>query len=469
MTKQTGHFPPGYPAIGNPIQAFFLMLPYQTQFFERIMRDFDRFGDIFGAEVMGQRQVMIRHPDLIHAVTTRQADQFHKDTATYKDPQKGLAKFLGSGLLTSDGDFWKRQRKLMAPAFHFRRIAGYAQIMSDEARRLGESWRGRDSVDVDADMMRATLAIVARALFSSDMGDRDVSRIGGAMTEMQHFGSNLLMQLLPSWLPLPAHARQDQAVRDLDEVVYALIRHHRAMPADNGDLLWMLLDARDEDDRGMTDRQIRDELVTLFLAGHETTANTLNWVWVLLAQHPDKEAALHHELDTALGGRLPTLDDLKNLPYTDQVIKEAMRLYPPIYSFGREAIADVRIGDYDLPKGTIVNLMTWAVQRDPRWFPQPEAFQPERWTPDFEAALPKGAYIPFGGGPRICIGNSFASMEAQILLATLAGRYRLRLQGDAPQPDPLLTLRPRGGLRMRVEARSVAPVAAPIHADNVPA
>lgn len=443
---------PGY-RVSNVLSAMPIVLAYRREFFAQMRRDFDRFGDMYIVKVGDVQQVILRHPDHIHELTTRQADKFHKD-ATYTDPHKGLAKFLGNGLINSDGEFWKRQRKLMSPAFHHRRIIGYVDIITDEAVRLVEKWHGDSrSIDVDHDMMRATLTIVAKALFKTDMHDDDVNRIGASMTTIQEFSGDVIKDLLPSWLPTLAKTREARAIRELDDVVYRVIAEHRAIGTDNGDLLWMLLDARDEDGNGMTDRQIRDELVTLFLAGHETTANTLNWAWVLLAQHPDQEAALHTELDTVLGGRLPTMEDLKRLPYTEQVIKEAMRLYPPAYGFGRVALEAVQIGGYTIPKGATVSAVSWETHRDERWYPDAAAFQPERWTPEIETNLPKGAYIPFGGGPRICIGLNFAMMEAQLLLATLASRYSLRLIDAAPEPDALLTLRPKGGLTMRVIPR----------------
>jgi len=446
------HLPPTAAIAGNPISQMLMMSALNRDFFSILEKTFKTYGDIFIVDMPGIHQTLLCHPDHIHEVTTRQADKFQKDD-TYKDPQKGLAKFLGGGLLTSNGDFWKRQRKLMSPVFHTRRIASYGQIMSAETEAIVAAWRGKQTVDVDAEMMRATLDIVAKSLFSADMQHEDMGKIGDAMTVLQHFSGDQMTSLLPSWLPLPARFREERAIRDLDDVVYRLIRQHRDQPSDNGDLLTMLLDARDDEGVGMTDKQIRDEVVTLFLAGHETTANTLNWTWVLLAQHPAIEAKLHAELDQVLGGHNPQFEDLRSLPYTEQVIKEAMRIYPPVYSYGREAIEDVQIGGYDIAKGSVVTLINWITQRDERWFPNPDVFVPERWTPEFEKALPKGAYTPFGGGPRICIGQSFAMMEAVILLAGMAQNYRLRLIGEAPEPEALLTLRPKGGLKMHLEAR----------------
>lgn len=467
------HYPPGHKPVKNIFALIKLMRRFRSDLLGVFNQDFKHFGDIFSIDVLGQRQYMIQHPEYIYEVIVKQASKFHKDSQ-YKDPKKGLAFFLGNGLLTSDGDFWKRQRKLMAPAFHTRRISGYGQIMVDQALAIAESWRNKPEVDVDQAMMHVTLQIVARALSSNGLPDADASRIGEAVTTLQHTGE-LLDELLPTWVPLPIRQRAAQAVRDLDEIVYRLIAERRSSiadgtGADTGDLLWMLLDARDDDGNGMTDKQIRDEIVTLFLAGHETTANTLNWTWVLLSQNPDKEAKLHEELDRVLNGRLPTLEDLRNLPYTALVIKESMRVYPPIFVVGRVATEDLQIGGvdvprYDIDKGTIFAVYINGAHNDPRWFPNAEKFEPERWTPEFEATLPKMAYAPFIAGPRVCIGNSFAQMEAQLLLATLASRYRLRLMGDAPVPEPLITLRPKGGLHMRIEPRT--PQSQPVDAVEV--
>ncbi len=455
----------------NFISTIVNTLPYQRDFFGAIQRQFDLYGDIYTIEMMGAKQVLIRHPDHIYTVTVKHADKYHKDN-TYKHPTKGLAKFLGTGLLVSDGEFWKRQRKLMAPAFHHKRIANYADTMVELTQQRIDEWHAAiranggspTRIDVDEAMMRATLDIVAKTLFTFDV-QNDAAKVATVMNAIQEFSADMVGQMLPEWIPLPRRAREAQAVRDLDSIVYRAINQHKTLREDNGDLLYMLLNARDEDGTGMSDKQIRDEVVTLFLAGHETTANTLNWTWVLLAQHPEVEAKLHEELDTVLAGHAPTMDDLKNLPYTARVIKESMRLYPPAFGFSRVAIEDTTIGDYDIPKGTVIMVLDWATHRDPRWYPDPLAFKPERWTPEFEESLPKMAYLPFGGGPRVCIGSAFAQMEAQILLAMLASQFKLRLEpGQIVKPDPLLTLRPKGGLPMLVEARArrIAPQPSPV-------
>ena len=255
-------------------------------------------------------------------------------------------------------------------------------------------------------------------------------------------------------MPTPQKFRADRAVRELDRIVYGMINERRASGEDKGDLLSMLLLAEDEDGSRMSDKQARDEAVTLFLAGHETTANALNWTWYLLAQHPEVEAKLHDELDTVLAGQPPTLDDLKRLPYTEMVMKESMRLYPPAWSFSREALEDIQLGDYTVPKGSVVAILGYLTHRDPRWWDAPEAFMPERFSEENEANIPRYVYIPFGGGPRICIGNSFAMMEARLLLATIASRYRLALSpGQKVEPQPLITLNPKNGLPMTLRVR----------------
>ena len=262
---------------------------------------------------------------------------------------------------------------------------------------------------------------------------------------------------LPPWVPDPRQWRANRAKRDLDEIVYRMIGEWRATGEDRGDLLSMLLLAEDEDGKRMTDRQARDELVTLMLAGHETTANTLNWTWMLLAQHPEVEAKLHAELDAVLGGRPPSLEDLPNLAYTEMVVKEAMRLYPAAWAISREAIEDVPLRNGTLPRGSVVGVMIYFTHRDPRWWPDPERFDPERFRAENAAAIPRYAYLPFGGGPRVCIGNGFAMMEARLLLATIASRYRLELApGHVVKPAPLITFNPKGGMPLIVRSRSAA-------------
>jgi len=455
MAAQT--LPPGPQAARNIVQILQLMRNFQTDMLGYVSRNFAHYGGIWKIEAGKEVQYMISEPDLIQEVLVKHADKFEK-SSDYKNTEKGLARFLGNGLVTSDGDFWKRQRKLVAPAFHTKRIEAYAQTMVDATQGMLERWRGQTTLDIDDEMMHVTLQIVVKTLFNKDIS-AEAKRIGDAMSALQELvGNNSMTEaFLPIWVPTPQRARSKKAVRDLDEIVYRLIADWRKEGKDNGDLLSMLMLTRDDDDNGMNDKQVRDEAVTLFLAGHDTTANTLNWTWYLLAQNPEVEAKLHHEIDTVLAGNLPTLTDLRRLPYAEMVIKESMRLFPPAYFFGRVAVEDVELGDYKVPKGTGIGVSSYSVQRDPRWWDEPEAFRPERFSPENAENIRKYSYIPFGGGPRVCIGNSFAMMEAHLMLVMIAQRYQMRLSpGQVVTPNPLLTMKPKGGLPMRLEERETS-------------
>ncbi|MBA3867824.1 MAG: cytochrome P450 [Anaerolineae bacterium] len=455
MAAQT--LPPGPQAARNIIQILQLMRNFQRDLLGFTGGNFARYGGIWKIEAGKETQYMIAEPDLIQEILVKQSDKFNK-SSDYKNTDKGLARFLGNGLVTSDGDFWKRQRKLVAPAFHTKRIEAYAQTMVDATQAMLDRWQGQTKLDIDDEMMRGTLQIVVKTLFNVDIS-ADAKRIGDAMSALQELvGNNSMVEaFLPLWVPTPQRARSKKAVRDLDEIVYRLITEWRKVGKDNGDLLSMLLLARDDDGNGMNDKQVRDEAVTLFLAGHDTTANTLNWTWYLLAQNPDIEAKLHDEIDTVLGGNLPTLADLRRLPYSEMVIKESMRLFPPAYFFGRVTIDDVQLGDFFAPKGTGIGVSSYSVHRDPRFWDEPEAFRPERFSPENAENIRKYAYIPFGGGPRVCIGNSFAMMEAELMLVMIAQRYQMRLSpGQVVEPNPLLTMKPKGGLPMRIEERKVS-------------
>lgn len=452
MAVQT--LPPGPQAARNILQIIQLMRQFQADLLGFTSKNFTQYGGIWKIEAGKETQYMISDPDLIQEVTVKQADKFHK-SADYIDLDRGLARFLGNGLLTNDGEFWKRQRKLVAPAFHTKRIEAYAQTMVDATQAMLDSWKGKHTLDIDDEMMRGTLQIVVKTLFNVDIS-AEATRIGDAMTALQHMvGSNSVIEtFLPLWIPTPQRIRSKKAVSDLDEIVYRLIGEWRKKGEDNGDLMSMLLLARDDEGNGMSDKQVRDEAVTLFLAGHDTTANTLNWTWFMLAQNPDVEAKLHHEIDTVLEGKLPTLADLRRLPYAEMVIKESMRLFPPAYFFGRVAVDDVQLGNYTVAKGTGIGISAYAAHRDPRWWSEPERFQPERFAPENAENIRKYSYIPFGAGPRVCIGNSFAMMEAHLMLVMIAQRYQLRLSpGQVVKPDPLLTMKPKGGLQMLLEER----------------
>lgn len=349
-----------------------------------------------------------------------------------------------------------RQRRLMQPAFHRRKIASYGQMMTEYAAEMRDRWQDGETYDLHEEMMRLTLAIVGRTLFGAEV-ESEAAEIGGALIEA--IGLFRLLHLpfshLLEKLPLPQVLRFQAARARLDATIYRLIAEHRASGEDKGDLLSMLLAAQDEDDGGfMTDTQVRDEALTLFLAGHETTASAMTWTWYLLSQSPEVEAQFHAELDSALAGRLPTFDDLPNLPYTRRVLAESMRLFPPAWTIGRRVVSDYAVRDYLLPAGTLILLSPAVMHVDPRFYPDALQFDPNRWTEEAEAQRPKFAYFPFGGGPRVCIGEQFAWMEGILLLATLGQRWRLRLApGQIVATQPIVTLRPRYGMRMQVEKR----------------
>lgn len=410
------------------------------------------FGDVVAIRWLNRHAFLISHPDHVRQVLVDDAAKFHK-APIYREL---LSYFLGNGLLTSDGEFWRRQRKLAQPAFHHKRIQAYGGVMVAHTERLLREWRPGETRAIDHDMMRLTLSIVAKTLFDADI-ERSANRVGEALTVLLEVTNDRIkspIQWIPAWLPTPANRQRREAVRALDEIVMGLIDERRAAGDDRGDLLSMLILARDDAGHGMTDQQLRDEAVTLVLAGHETTANALTWTWYLLSQHPEIEARLHAELDAVLGGRLPTADDLRRLTYTDMVVKESMRLYPPIPSFARQAITDLEIGGYPVRQGLIISISPYAIHHDPRWYPEPDAFQPERFSEENVKRLPRYAYLPFSGGPRVCIGNTFAAMEAVLLLATIAQRYRLRLAPGHPvAPQATLTLRPRYGMKMVLDER----------------
>ncbi len=441
-------YPPGPPS-RSPLGNF----PFGSQDpLPRLAAWARRYGDIFHYRAFYFHVYFLNHPDLIEQVLIHQSRNFTKGRGL-----RANRRLFGNGLLTSEGDFWRRQRRLSQPAFHRERIASYAKIMVAFTERMLEGWQSGQTREIHEDMMRLTLEIVAKALFDTDVG-RDAEAIGRALNAVMQQNTRGQM-LLPFFnvLPTPGNWRYRRAVRDLERIVYGIIRERRASRRDAGDLLSMLLSARDEDGRGMTDRQIRDEAITLLLAGHETTALALSWTWYLLARHPEVEAKLVAELRQVLAGRSPSVEDLPRLPYTAMVVKESMRLYPPAYVMARTAERDTEIGGYVIPRGASVVISQWVLHRDPRFFPEPERFNPDRWTPEFENQLPGFAYFPFGGGPRVCIGAGFAQMEAALLLATIAQRFELcGVPGHEPGLQPAITLRPRHGMRMNVTRREAA-------------
>ncbi len=445
---QQGKFPPGPDAAGRKKFSGQLGLVRRDPlgFFTHCART---YGDITGMRYFNFRVFFINNPDYIEDVLVNNARKFHKGRVLQAN--KGL---FGEGLLTSEGSFWLRQRRLAQPAFHRARIATYAETMVRYTERLLETWRDGEERDIHEEMMRVTLRIVGKTLFDADVA-KDAQEVGQSLELLLELSADFGKAILiPAWLPTPHNIRKARAIKKLDKIIYRIIEERRKSERDTGDLLSMLLAARDEDGSRMTDKQLRDESITLFLAGHETTANALSWTWWLLAQNPEVEKKLHAELDSILAGQAPTLDDVAKLKYTEQVLTESLRLYPPAWGTARVAIEDHEIGGYKVPKGTGISFTQWTMHRDPRWFADPEKFQPERWEDGLAKRLPRFAYFPFGGGPRQCIGNTFALMEATLVLATIAQKFRFRLvEGHPVVPLPSITLRPRHGIRAILETR----------------
>jgi len=410
------------------------------------------YGDIAHYRIGPQHLYLFNHPDLIRDVLVTNQKNFHKSRGLER-----AKRLLGNGLLTSEGEFHLRQRRLAQPAFHRQRIAAYGAMMTDHAGRTRSRWSDGQTLDMHQEMMRLTLGIVSKTLFDANV-DLEAAEISDALTtsfESFNFAMLPFTEILEK-LPLPAVRRFNAARARLDRTIYRMIDERRASGVDRGDLLSMLLLATDTegDGSGMNDIQLRDEALTIFLAGHETTANALTWTWYLLSQHPEVEKKLHAELDGALGGRVPAHEDLAALPFTRMVLAESMRLYPPAWAIGRRGLKSFEVRGFTVPAGSVVLMSQYIMHRDPRWFPDPERFDPERWTTEAQAARPKFSYFPFGGGARVCIGEQFAWMEGILLIATLAQQWRMRLvRGHPVAVQPLITLRPAHGMRMTFERR----------------
>ena len=412
------------------------------------------YGDVVEFRGPAGWMFLLNDPDLIREVLVSQSKRFAKGRALER-----IRPVLGTGLLTSEGEFHRRQRRLMQPAFHHQRLSGFAATMIAHADRLTRGWQLGETRDLAGEMMRLTLSIVGETLLGAEV-DAEAARVRDALGTIMH---SFPMLMLPfsaflQRLPLPVMRRMRAAQATLDAIIYALIDERRADGADHGDLLSMLLAAQDPESEdlgvGMSNVEVRDEVMTVFLAGHETTANALAWTWHLLAGQPEAEARLHDEIRRVLpDGRAPTDRDLPALVFTEQVVSEALRLYPPAWLISRRALEPCLLGGYTVPTRSIVVMSQWVTHRDARWFPEPERFDPGRWTPEFKAALPRYAFFPFGGGPRRCIGEGFAWMELVLLVARIAQRWRFVREPDAPPvlPEALITLRPAGGLPMRLE------------------
>ena len=450
MARFAPMFPPG-PTSRIPGRLALAFLRDRLAFTRDATR---QYGDVVSFVVNGVRFAILNHPHYVRDVLVTRHRLFHKGIGLER-----ARMLLGNGLLTSEDDEHRRQRRLIQPAFHRERVASYAATMVDHAERRQARWHDGEQLDLAREMGALTLAIAGRTLFDADV-ERDEAHIGQAVTAAL---SSFNFAVLPfghrlAQLPIPPARRFHRARTTLDAIIYRLIASRRAQGATGRDVLSLLVAARDEegDGSGMSDEQIRDETVTLLLAGHETTANALAWTWHLLAAHPDADERLQHELDDSLGERPATADDLPRLPFARAVIAESLRLFPPAYILGRRAMVDYDVPGtgYVLPARTVVLLSQYLLHRDARFWDEPERFAPERWLGGADVPRDRYAYFPFSAGPRICIGESFAWTEAVLVLATVARRWRFDPAASTPiRLHPTVTLRPRNGLRMIARSR----------------
>ena len=441
--------PPGWPLIGHLHSFWRNPLGF--------LSETARLGDVVRLRLGPYRAYLLTTPALVQQVF----QTLHRQTEKKSPVQRGAKQILGEGLATSEGEFHLKQRRLLQPAFHRARIEGYGREFVKQTACHVASWKDGDELDMAQEMTRLTLAIVAKTLFDADVGD-EAAEIGRVVEDATALFKSVLLPFpeLRKRLPLPSTRRMARARARLDKTIYRFIAEHRADGRDRGDLLSMLLDIRDDETgEAMPDRQIRDEALTLFAAGHETSANGLTWAFYLLSQHPEVIAAATRQIDAVLGGRLPEPADLPNLPILRQIFAESLRLYPPGWLITVVALEDITVGDYRVPANAMVMMAPWLMHRDPRFFEDPLEFRPERWTPQMQEALPKYAYFPFGGGPRVCIGEHFAWMEAVMVLAVVLSQWRLDLAPQARvEIQPVLTLRARYGMPMVLRRRSSSPM-----------
>lgn len=446
--------PPGPARVSaNPLSLWAYMRRMQRDPVSRVAERFDAYGDIYYAPFMRRDVYVLRHPEHIHEVLVAQASKFEK-------PREGLTanqlrRLLGQGLLNSNGELWRRQRRLIQPAFRKERLEEYAEVILEHAAAWVLRCRDGEQLDVSREMMELTLGIVSKTLFDHRV-TTESDQIASAMRVFRRtFGG--IDAVLPAWLPTPGRRRTQAALARIDEVVYGLIDRERS--GERKDLSSRLAANLDVegDQQGMSRKQLRDELLTLFIAGHETTSHALSWTWHLLSAHPEIAGKLHAEIDAVVGQRSPRLSDLFQMPYLERVLSESMRLYPPAYVLPRVASEDAQVGGYVIPKGSDVVMWLYHLHHDARWFAEPERFDPDRFLPERRKQLPPSAYIPFGAGTRTCIGKQFALLEAQLILISVAQRFSLEAVASAPvERDMNVTLAPRGGLRMRMRARAPA-------------
>lgn len=436
---------PSLPLLGN-------VFALRNERLKLLLRISQEFGDI-GAFHFGPRLVPVMNsPELVRQVLVDQGATFEK-TATVRALGTPI---LGNGIFLSEGEEHRHQRKLLAPLFQHSRVQDYAETMITCTEHVQETWDDGKTINLADEMMRLTLRIISQVLFGTDVSGEE-SALGEVLAyTFRHFADAVTNPLrLPQSWPTPGNRRARQAIDRINSTIYRLIEKRRGSGEDRRDFVSLLLHAQNEDDAtGLSDRQVRDEALSLFVAGHETTANALTWCWYLLSQHPEIYAQMQAEGDRVLASRLPTLADLPNLPYTLQVFKETLRLYPPVYAFTRRAMSSVQLGRYRVPKGASVVISPYTLHRRVNFFPDPERFDPERFAPEQEQKLPRYAYIPFGAGSHICLGMHLALLEGHLILATLAQCLTFKFAGAGPiEPEPLLTLRPKGVVPMRVRRR----------------
>ena len=436
--------PRGIPFLGSLIDYFSDMLGF-------LKRVSDDYGDIVYYKLGTRKMYLLNNPEHIKDVLVTHNRNFEKSRAL-----KRTKIILGEGLLTNEGEPHIKQRRTIQPVFHHERIKSYGDVMAQYASRVGDGWKNGELLNIHKEMMKLTLFIVSKTIFDSDMESKS-DEIGECLTDLVTLFPQMIFpysEYLDN-LPLPANRRFQIAKDKLDSIIYRLIEERRASPGEKSDLLSMLLEAQDEEGgEVMTDLQVRDEALTLFLAGQESTANSLVWTWYLISTHPEVEKKVHEEVDSVLNGRLPTLDDLGKLSYTQNVFKEALRLYPPAWAVARHVKEDYEVGGYVIPAGADIFMSQYVVHRDPRLFREPDRFIPERWSTNETKDLPRFAYFPFGGGTRRCIGEPFAWMEGVILIATIASKWKMRLVPHQKiVPQALITIRPKNGMNMIMERR----------------
>ncbi|MDX1624329.1 MAG: cytochrome P450 [Gemmatimonadota bacterium] len=445
--RDATRLPPGPP--GRPLVGHLPEFARDTLGFVEALAA--EHGDVASFRLAGWRAYLLNHPDHVGAVLVDNHRNFVKHNFFWRH----VRAIFGRGLLTNEGEPWLHQRRLIQPAFRHDRVAAYGRYMVDFTERRISGWRDGEIRDVREEMTSLTFEIVAKVLFDAGVAE-DLEEIAEAFdTGIEQIAARIRRPVrIPDWIPTPGNLRYRAAVARMDRLIARILEEHREGRASEDDVLSRLMEARDERGEPMSEKQLRDEVITLLLAGHETTALALTWTWWLLAEHPEIADRVAGEARRVAGDRPLEVGDAPRLGFAGKVFRESLRLYPPAYSFGREAVEDCEIGGWDVPAGTTLFVFPWLLHRDERWFEEPLAFDPGRWDGDLEKRLPRHAYIPFGSGPRLCIGQDFARLEAVLILSTIARRFRLEWTDGPPEPSPSITLRPTGDLRVRLRQRT---------------